>query len=66
MCHKECLLVNHKKYLFDRIFFPRVKGAVDERYVTLWAVCRPALRNVTRGWGGWGCQVFRKKALRNT
>ena len=66
MCHKECLLVNHKKYL-------RVKaggggggggeagggggwggggGAVDERYVTLGGgVYRPALRSVTRGWG---------------
>ena len=21
MCHRECLLVNHKKYLFDRTFF---------------------------------------------
>ena len=36
-------------------------GAVDERYVTLGGVYHPALRSVTRG-----CQVFRKKALRNT
>ena len=26
-------------------------GAVDERYVTLGGVYRPALRSVTRGWG---------------
>ena len=28
-----------------------VGGAVDERYVTLGGVYRPALRSVTRGWG---------------
>ena len=28
------------------------EGAVDERYVTLGGVYRPALRSVTRGWGG--------------
>ena len=27
-------------------------GAVDERYVTLGGVYHPALRSVTRGWGG--------------
>ena len=26
-------------------------GSVDERYVTLGGVYRPALRSVTRGWG---------------
>ena len=29
-------------------------GPVDERYVALGGVYRPALRSVTRGWGGGG------------
>ena len=47
MYHKECLLVNHKKYL-------RVKGgrgAVDERYVTLGGVPSSVTKRYNRGWG---------------
>ena len=49
---RSCL--NHKKYLFDRRFFHGRRvggGVVDEHYVTLEGVYRPALRSVTRGWG---------------
>ena len=37
-------------------------GAVDERYVTLGG----AVQRYEALQGGGGCQVFRKKALRNT
>ena len=59
--------MNHKKYLFDRTFFHGrwvggggEGGAVDERYVTLGGVYRPALQ------GGGGVSSLPKKALRNT
>ena len=39
-------------------------GAIDERYVTLGGGCTVQRYEALQGGGG--CQVFRKKALRNT
>ena len=65
MCHKVLARESQEIFILQDIF-TRVKGgggAVDERYVTLGGC---TVQRYEALQGGGGCQVFRKKTLRNT